>query len=80
MAAKDTAWDLHSDGDDDDDLVADSSHLGDRETSVPASLVALAGEAPLNDGMRTAISDSGAGAKQPKSTSAAAESTGHGVK
>ena len=69
VAAKDPALSLDSDGDDDDDLVADFSLTGDREHSVPAALVALAGEAPHNDGMRTASPDRGA-AKQPKSISA----------
>ena len=31
MAAKDTTWDMDSDGDEDDDLLADSRQMGDRE-------------------------------------------------
>ena len=42
---------MDSDGDDDDDLVADSSQMGHREPSV--ALAALAGETPRKDGMRT---------------------------
>ena len=53
-----------------DDLVADSSQTSDREPSV--ALAAAAGQAPRNDGMRTASPDRGVSAR---SISAAAENT-----
>ena len=71
-SAKDAAWDMDSDGGADDDLVADSSQMGDCEPSV--ALAALAGEAPRNDVMRTASPDRGARGRQ-KSISAAAKNT-----
>ena len=71
-SAKDAAWDMDSDGDVDDDLVADSSQMGDREPNV--ALAALAEETPRNDGMRTASPDRGASDRQ-KSISAAAKNT-----
>ena len=53
VAAKDTAWDLDSDVDDDDALVADSNQMTDREPRVLTALAALAGEAPRNDRLRS---------------------------
>ena len=40
MAAGDTAWDLDSDGDDDDVFVGNPSQMGDREPSGPTALAA----------------------------------------
>ena len=41
--AKDAAWDMDSDGGADDDLVADSSQMGDCEPSVALAAVAWRG-------------------------------------
>ena len=53
MAARDTALDLDSDGDDDSVFVGDSSQMGDGKPRVLTALAALAGEAPRKEGVRT---------------------------
>ena len=76
-AERDTAWDM--DSDDDDVFVGNPSQMGDREPSVPTALAALAGEAPRNEGVRTAIPDRGAaisGENTNKSTTGKKGTTG----